>query len=77
MMIVFMIVLVSSNRLIINRISDCSEPSGKCYQLNQRRTAGAVDTVVEKQTRNNVVIASCLATAKPQDVRGCVDRALQ
>lgn len=77
-MIVFMIVLAVSNRMIITRISDCSEPTGECYQVNQRTTAGAVEAVVRQQTANNVQIATCLITvSKPKDVRSCVDRALQ
>ena len=36
-----------ANRHLQQRIKDCSEPDGKCYQQNQKTTAKAVQTILD------------------------------
>lgn len=44
---VFTAVLGTGNRRIVNQIKDCSEPTGECYQRNQKTTAAAIQTVLD------------------------------
>lgn len=44
---VFTAALGVGNRQIAERIKDCSEPTGKCYQRNQQATAKAVQAILD------------------------------
>lgn len=40
-------VVAISNRAANQRIKDCSEPTGRCYQETQRTTAAAIQTILD------------------------------
>lgn len=44
---VFTAAIGTGNRQIVERIKDCSEPTGKCYRANQQATAKAVQAILD------------------------------
>lgn len=43
----FAVLVGAGNRQIVERIKDCSEPTGKCYRANQQATAKAVQSILD------------------------------
>lgn len=41
------VIIGLGNRALNQRVKDCSEPQGKCYQANQKTTAAAIQVILD------------------------------
>lgn len=60
----FNIVVLHSNQETVQRIRDCTEPQGRCYQQNQERIAALVRQIIEADEKGTKTI-ECILLIDP------------